>query len=392
MDKHFKFTDARIRALPANPASASSTDLEVSDSEITGLKCLSGKSGRKRFLLRYVYRGRKRSIALGKFPDIDVAAARKAAQQYRALLAEGRDPKEEHDALRLRPTVSEFFWHTFLPMQKKHKRTWNRDAQRFRDHIEPALGDIVYDELRASHVQQLQLFLNAPTKDREALSEATCNRVLAILKTMGQSAVRLDVVSANEAMKIRLLREDNARTRFLDAQELKRLIQVALAFEDRFIGGFVAMLAITGCRNSEIRTALWSNLNLADRSLFIPMTKSGKSRVVYLSDMALEILKGLPRVPGNPHIFPGRKPGKPLTNCRKSFRQMLLRAGIEDVDDIVLHTLRHSVASNLVSAGCSIYDVKAQLAHSSLQSTQRYAKLTVDRQRDTSERMAQLVQ
>lgn len=41
---------------------------------MTGLKCLSGKSGRKRVLLRYVVRGRKRSIALGRFPDIDVNA------------------------------------------------------------------------------------------------------------------------------------------------------------------------------------------------------------------------------------------------------------------------------------------------------------------------------
>jgi len=47
MDKQFKFTDARIRALPANPASSRSTELEVSDTELTGLKCLSGKNGSK---------------------------------------------------------------------------------------------------------------------------------------------------------------------------------------------------------------------------------------------------------------------------------------------------------------------------------------------------------
>jgi len=69
MDKKFKFTNECIRTLPANPASASSTDLEVSDTEVIGLKCLSGKSGNKRFLLRYVFVGRKRSIALGTIPN-----------------------------------------------------------------------------------------------------------------------------------------------------------------------------------------------------------------------------------------------------------------------------------------------------------------------------------
>lgn len=57
----------------------------------------------------------------------------------------------------------------------------------------------MYDELKASQVQQLQLRLNAPTETREALSEATCNRILAILETMGQAALRLDVVPSNEA-------------------------------------------------------------------------------------------------------------------------------------------------------------------------------------------------
>ncbi|MCW8195723.1 site-specific integrase [Proteobacteria bacterium 005FR1] len=392
MDKQFKFTDARIRALPANPTAASSTDLEVSDTEITGLKCLSGKTGKKRFLLRYIIDGRKRSIGLGRFPEVDVATARSAAQRCRRMLAQGQDPKEEQLAAKQRPTVSAFFWDTFLPLQKKHKKSWNRDAQRFRDHVEPCLGSVVYEELRAGQVQQLQLKLNSPADDRPALSEATCNRVLAVLKTMGQVAVRLDVIPTNEAMKIRQLRENNARTRFLSTQEMKDLIRVARAHENPFIGGFVALLAITGCRNSEIRTAKWANLNLPERSLFVPYTKNGKGRVVYLSDLAIDILDNVPKVPGNPYIFVGRKPGRPLSNCRKSFRRLLLQAGIKDVDNVVLHTLRHSVASNLVSAGCSIYDVKAQLAHESLQSTQRYAKLTVERQRDTSEKLSQLVQ
>ena len=89
MIKKFKFTNDRIRSLPANEKSSSSTELKVTDTELVGFKCLSGKSGNKRFLLRYTFNGRKRSINLGRFPDIDVAAARKAVRSYRARLAEG---------------------------------------------------------------------------------------------------------------------------------------------------------------------------------------------------------------------------------------------------------------------------------------------------------------
>jgi len=83
--KKFKFTNANLKSLPANPANSSSTELEVSDTEIIGLKCLSGKTGNKRFLLRYKFNTRKCSITIGRFPDIDINQARKVARKYRGI-------------------------------------------------------------------------------------------------------------------------------------------------------------------------------------------------------------------------------------------------------------------------------------------------------------------
>nr|WP_279146857.1 Arm DNA-binding domain-containing protein [Photobacterium carnosum] len=55
--------------------------------DVTGLECLSGKTGSKRFLLRYQINGKKSSIAIGRFPDVDLSTARKIVSQY--LLAIG---------------------------------------------------------------------------------------------------------------------------------------------------------------------------------------------------------------------------------------------------------------------------------------------------------------
>lgn len=77
MERKVKFTNERIKALPANPPDAKGTDLEFSDTEVTGLKCLSGSTGNKPWLLHYsTSYGRKSSIAIGRFPDIDVARMR----------------------------------------------------------------------------------------------------------------------------------------------------------------------------------------------------------------------------------------------------------------------------------------------------------------------------
>jgi len=43
MIKKFKFNDKAIKALPANDRASKSTELEVSDTLVQGLKCLVGK-------------------------------------------------------------------------------------------------------------------------------------------------------------------------------------------------------------------------------------------------------------------------------------------------------------------------------------------------------------
>jgi hypothetical protein len=86
MKKQFKFTTSLLKSLPQNDTNASSTELEFSDTEVIGLKCLSGKTDSKRFLLRYQFNGAKRSITIGRFPDVDLNSARKIARQYKVKI------------------------------------------------------------------------------------------------------------------------------------------------------------------------------------------------------------------------------------------------------------------------------------------------------------------
>lgn len=95
MLKRFRFTSSVIAALPAHSARSRSTESEYSDIQISGLKLLSGKSGSKRFLLRYILHARKCSIAIGRFPNIDVSTASKIAWQHKQLIAQGEAPREE---------------------------------------------------------------------------------------------------------------------------------------------------------------------------------------------------------------------------------------------------------------------------------------------------------
>lgn len=109
MKTKFKFTTANIKSIAPHDKASASTEKEYSDIEVIGLKLLSGKNGSKRFLLRYRFQGRKSSIAIGAFPDVDINTARKVACKYKSQLAEGIDPKAERNARVLTPTVGDFF-------------------------------------------------------------------------------------------------------------------------------------------------------------------------------------------------------------------------------------------------------------------------------------------
>ncbi|MGT7859506.1 Arm DNA-binding domain-containing protein, partial [Escherichia coli] len=154
MQKSFRFTNASIKALPAN-TDTRSTELEVSDTEVIGLKCLSGRTGNKRFLLRYTFHGTKKSISIGRFPEIDVGTARQIARRHKEAIALGNDPKAERDNYRAMPTLGEFFHQTYVPYIKRHKKSWDKDVQRFTQYIEPRLGKIRYCDLRAREIQQV---------------------------------------------------------------------------------------------------------------------------------------------------------------------------------------------------------------------------------------------
>ena len=103
------------------------------------------------------------------------------------------------------------------------------------------------------------------------------------------------------------------------------------------------------------------------------MSKSGKSRHVPLSKAVLDIIQKLPRFDGCPYLLPSNLTMKPFSQIHKAWNNARVAAGLPDVR---MHDLRHSMASNMVNSGRSIYEVAKVLGHSQLKTTQRYAHLS----------------
>lgn len=392
--KRFKFSASKINNLPSNPTESKSTELEISDTELIGLKCLVGKTGNKRFLLRYVspVTRHKSSIALGRWPDLSIDIVRNKGRQYKEQIANGLDPKLERDnqVIDIIPTVREFFYQTYLPLAKKKKRTWNDDIARFQ-HCR-SIHDLPFDKLTANHLLKIQLTLSeTKNKHRQGVyAIATVNRVIALMKTVCKLGYRLlDVPSVGD--KISLFAEDNVRTRILSLDETRRLVDVARNYHCTSSGCLIAMLFLTGCRFGEMQLRLWSELDYKNRTLFVPRTKNGTSHTIYLSDLMLEILQSIPRQKNNPYIFSGYKYARPISMPRRAFKFIKLEAGIPNPDELVCHSARHNMGSQLVSSGVPLTQIQKLLNHKDLSSTLRYSKLSEDKQRETASYLSNMI-
>jgi len=136
----------------------------------------------------------------------------------------------------------------------------------------------------------------------------------------------------------------------------------------------IGLLVLTGARLVEILTLRWEYVDLQNEVLRLPDSKTG-AKLIYLNAAAINLLRIMPRMAGNPYVIAGRKPGARLINLQKPWRRIRGKANLADVR---IHDLRHSFASVAAGTGMSLPMIGKLLGHSQPATTARYAHLAVD--------------
>ncbi|MGH9525047.1 MAG: tyrosine-type recombinase/integrase [Terriglobales bacterium] len=210
---------------------------------------------------------------------------------------------------------------------------------------------------------------------------ATFNRYKAFLSLAYPLALANGHVKSNPARLVRMRREDNARVRWLSAEEEPRLRMV---IERDYPGELPAFLLAlhSGMRRSEQYGLRWDCVDFRRRQLTIPKSKNGSIRYIPLDDTAIEALLALrDRGEGTGPVMVaaqgghGKLAGEALKTPREWFAAACAKAGVAD---FTWHCLRHSFASRLIMAGVSLAKVKELMGHKSYAMTLRYAHLAPD--------------
>lgn len=364
---------------------ATPTDKEffLWDDELKGFGLRVYSSGRKMYLVQYRASGRLRRVNIGLHGPVTPEIARREAMRHLSGVRLGADPAGERDRRKASPTMTEFGKrfladHVALHCKTSTYREYKRSIDLF---IDPRFGSHrIIDITRADVVGLHQAMKDIPYQ---------ANRTLGVLSVMFTVAhtweVRTDGV--NPCWKIKRYREEK-RERYLTPDELARLGKVLNDAKDEpEAANCIRLLLLTGCRLSEIQTLKWRYVDYLNGVLRLPDSKSG-AKLVPIGRAAIEALKAIRKINGNPYVIAGRKEGQHLSDIQKPWRRLRKRAGL---DDLRIHDLRHSFASDALQLGQDLTMIGRLLGHTQVQTTARYAHLKTDPVRSAADAVSEAV-
>ena len=184
------------------------------------------------------------------------------------------------------------------------------------------------------------------------------------------------------AAEIYHLREPQKIPQVMSLDEMKRLLAVASSLKARVL---LSLGYGCGLRAGEVVRLKVKHIDRAQNIIRIEQSKGRKDRNVMLSPAMLALLcqwwkvrRGFDATTPVQErwLFPGRKPGKPMTTRQLSrlFHEATDAAGIKK--SVPLHALRHSFATHLLEGGkTDIRAIQALLGHDKLDSTARYTRV-----------------
>jgi integrase len=266
------------------------------------------------------------------------------------------------------PTFGSFICEQYLPNIRCFLRSWRTYESLLRIHVFPLLETQPMGQIDITAITAV-----VSRMQEAGYANGTINRVLAAVRCAFNLARKWRVcgMSANPVSGL-CVGPDVLRSRFLSRDEAHRLIAALQADDNKVAANTILLLLLTGARRNEINRAKWDYLNWESRTLLVPVSKTGRPRMIALCQSAISLLEGLRRSAQSEYIFPSPITGRPSPSLHFPWRRIKRRAGLPGLR---LHDLRHSFASFLVNGGVSLYVVQQLLGHVNYRTTQRYAHL-----------------
>ncbi|MEI2636655.1 MAG: integrase arm-type DNA-binding domain-containing protein [Methylotenera sp.] len=336
-----------------------------------GLYLYINATGGKLWRFDYRFVGKRKTLALGAYPDVSLAQARDKRDNARKLLANDPpvNPSETRKAERSAQqtsgensfeVVAREWWKTHM----KNKAPTHKDKviRRFELYLFPWIGSKPIAEITAP--QMLQVVkrienLNILETAHRALQ--TAGQVFRYAVQTGR-AIRDVTADLKGALPPTSIKHMAAFTEPSQIAELLRAI-------DSFSGTLTVQCALklsplVFVRPSELRQAKWKDINLETQEWRYLVSKTKTDHLVPLSTQAIEILRTIHPLSGHgEYVFQGgHSPLRPMSEA--AINAALKRMGYDTQTQITGHGFR-AMARTILHERLNIdpHIIEHQLAH-----------------------------
>lgn len=327
------------------------------------------------WFFRFKIAGIEQKVILGRYPDMTLAAARKAATSHRAEIIKGgnpaadkRDVKQKRAAKALADQSAQTVTGLVDDYFSRHVDGKCKTAKAMRGRVDkyliPAIGKLRIDAVLPMHVSNM---LDGIVK---AGAPTTANDVLSCTKQLFNHAIKRHIIISNPAFAFDFKDaggKESARNRYLTGDELTRLFE-AMRASDKFTdyhAKVTKLLLLLGCRKGELFKAKRADFNLDDAvwnmsgdnktslAIDVPLTKS-----------ALAIIKELMAFELNDYLIPSQGVRKVKRgHIDDSYLNKPIKALMLDIPPFTIHDFRATLRTHLGKMGVDRFVSERCLNH-----------------------------
>jgi integrase len=331
------------------------------------------RTGAKLWRWKYRYAGKEKRLALGIYPGVSLAEARKARDKARIELAGGTDPNEAKRNLRRAgiaksetsfEKIARQWWTAWSG--NKAERHAGYVLKRLETDAFPLIGSRPIDELNAPDF--VKVAKDIETRGASDIARRvfqTCSQVMRYAVAHGLASRNpVAEVKPGDVLKTRLQKNFAS----IELKDLPELLRKIMAYDGSvYTRMALQLMALTFVRTGELIGARWQEFDKAEWHIPAERTKSRREHLVPLSKQASEVLSYLraahadpARCTGAAVLFPGeRDHAKPISNNTILFA--LYRMGYRG--EMTGHGFRSVASTALNEMGYRPDVIEAQLAH-----------------------------
>lgn len=336
-----------------------------------GLYLLVKNTGSKLWYFKYMFGGKHKEMAFGKYPKIPLKQARKKADEARLLLSDAIDPMAERKLKKHQSECEDLNFgviaHQWLELNEAE---WSEDyykkLARWLNNDLKNLCKLQIDQITKQHlIKIVNLLVDADTKKKVPPLMSMLDRIFKYASTYGftdnNPLANFDYTSLTG--KLPKVKNHAAIT---NSDKLGLLI---LKIENNTLGSYCSQEALKllphlFLRPSELRCLQWEHIDFDKKYIQIPaeLMKAKQPHIVPLSKQTLSKFEKLYDITGySKYAFPSE------LNSTKPFSKNILNNRLRSLgystDDIVSHGFRGIASTLLNEQEEDFHHIEMQLAH-----------------------------